>query len=238
MTFPLGIVPDNDYVPDFLGKLFQQGRFDHTLSVMTSHNQDEGSIFIPNTLITNDSSYASYLESFFLPLATNATALRYITQRLYPPIFDGSQGYTNQTERNNLTIADAIFVCNTRFINQANFVPTTYAYEWSVPPGVHGADLSYTFYDFEPVPGVNTTVAEIMQGYLTRFAETGQPNYPVLPFFNPARPGLTVQNLGSDFIGPMADESGINQLSERCQFWQDVPYLLSPQSHSKTSVEL
>lgn len=90
--------------------------------------------------------------------------------------------------------------------------------------------MVYTFYDFGPAPGINTTVAEIMQGYLTRFAETGQPNHPSLPFFNPARgPKLTVQNLGNDFVGPMLDERGIKQLSERCRFWQDVPYLLGYQ---------
>ena len=221
----LGVVPDNDYVPDLPGKLFEQGRFDHTLSVMTGHNQDEGSRFVPNTLITNESSYEAYLKSLIIPLTKNVTALNFITQTLYPPVFNGSQGYTNQTERNNLTIADATIVCNARFMDQASFVSPTYAYEWSVPPAVHGADLPYTFYDFGPVPGVNTTVAEIMQGYITRFTETGQPNAPTLPFFTPARPGLTVQNLGSDFVGPMLDEGGIKQLPERCQFWQDVPYL-------------
>ena len=225
----LGIVPDDDYVPNLPGKLFQQERFDHNLFVMTGHNQDEASRFIDNPLITNESSYAAFIESLITPLANNATALNFITQELYPPIFDGSQGYTNQTERNNLTFSDA-FVCNARFMDQASFVPGTYAYEFSVPPAIHGADVAYTFYDFGPVSGVNTTVAEIMQGYLTRFAETGQPNHPMLPFFGRARPGLTVQNLGSDFVGPMLDERGIKQLSERCRFWQDVPYLLDYQS--------
>ncbi len=225
--YSLGVVPDDDYVPDPPGKLLQQGRFDHTLSVMTGHNQDEGSRFVPNTLITDEASYVAYLKSLITPLTKNITALNLITQVLYPPVFDGSQGYTSQTERNNITIADAAFVCNARFMYQASFVPMTYAYEFSVPPAVHGVDLSYTFYDFGNVPGVNTTVAEIMQGYLTRFAETGQPNAPTLPFFTPARPGLTVQNLGSDFVGPMLDERGTSQLSKRCQFWQDAPYLLT-----------
>ena len=225
-----GVVPDGDYVPDLPSRLFKQGRFDHTLSVMTGHNQDEGSRFVPNKLITDEASYVAYLKSLITPLANNATALNLITQILYPPIFDGSQGYTSQTERNNITIADATFVCNARSIYQASFVPMTYAYEFSVPPAVHGADLSYSFYDFGDVPGVNITVAEIMQGYLTRFVETGQPNAPTLPFFAPARPGLTVQNLGSDFVGPMLDERGISQLSKRCQFWQDAPYLLNYRS--------
>ena len=131
----LGIATDDDYVPNLPGKLFQQERFDHNLFVMTGHNQDEASLFIDNPLITNEPSYAAFLESLITPLANNATALNFITQTLYPPIFDGSQGYTNQTERNNLTFSDA-FVCNARFMDQASFVPETYAYEFSVPPAV------------------------------------------------------------------------------------------------------
>lgn len=131
----LGIAPDDDYVPNLPGKLFQQDRFDHSLFVMTGHNQDEASRFIDNPLITNESSYAAWMESLITPLAKNATALNFITQELYPPIFDGSQGYTNQTERNNLTFSDA-FVCNARFMDQASFVHETYAYEFSVPPAI------------------------------------------------------------------------------------------------------
>ena len=200
---------------------------------MTGHNQDEGSRFAPNKLVTDESSYAAYLESLITPLANNATALNIITQVLYPPVFDGSQGYTNQMQRINLTIADAVLVCNARFMDQASFLPSTYAYEFSVPPAVHGADLSYTFYDFASVAGVNTTVAEILQGYITRFTETGQPNAPTLPSFTSARPGLTVQNLGSDFVGPMQDEGEITQLPERCQFWQEAPYLSRSQSYPR-----
>lgn len=223
----LGVVPDNDYVPDLPGKLFEEGRFDHALSVLTGYNQDEGSGFVPNKVITNESSYATYLKSLITPLANNPTALHYITQILYPPVFDGSQGYTDQLQRNNLTIADATFVCNARLMDQASFLPRTYAYEFSVSPALHGADLPYTFYDFGPVLGINTTVAEILQGYITRFAETGQPHALTLPFFPPARPGLTVQHLGSDFVGPMMTDGGINQPRKRCRFWQDSAYLSS-----------
>lgn len=234
--FP-GVVVDNDYVPDLPGKLLLQGHFDKSLYVMTGHNQDEGSRFVPNNLINDSSSYASYLSSFITPLATNVTALNFVTQVLYPPVFDGSQGYTNQTERNNLTVADAILVCNARAMDQASFIPTPYAYEFSIPPAVHGADLAYTFYDFGPTSGVNATVAEIMQGYITRFAETGQPNAdPSLPQFPPARPGRTVQNLGNNGVSPMLDEGGVEQLERRCLFWQDVPYLDDSQPYAKVLV--
>lgn len=187
LTHFLGVVSDDDYVPNLPGKLFEQGRSDRTLSVMTGHNQDEGSLFIPNTLVTNETSYAAFLRSLIPQLAHCATDLNYITKGLYPPVFDGSQGFTNQVERNNLTFADMALVCNARFMDQAGFHPTTYTYEYSAPPPVHGADLSYTFYDFGPVAGVNTTLAEIMQGYLIRFAETGHPNAPALPPLAAAR---------------------------------------------------
>ena len=225
----LGVVVDDNYVPDLPSRLLHQRRFDPKLSIMTGHNQDEGSRFIQNTVITNTSSYATYLGSLLTPLAGNATALNYITQILYPPNFDGSQGYTTQAERNNLTIADAAFVCNTRSLNQAAFTPPTYAYQWSVPPALHGADLTYTFYDFEPPDAsFNTTLAGIMQAYFTRFAETGQPNAPTLPVFPAARGTLTVQELGNDRVGPMADERGIRQLPHRCRFWDKAPYLPAP----------
>lgn len=179
---------------------------------MTGHNQDEGSRLVPSTLVTDEASYEAYLKSLIIPLASNASALDFISQTLYPPIFDDSQGYSNQTERNKLTIADATIVCNARFMDQASFIPQTYAYEWFVPPAVDGADLPYTFYDFGPMPSINTTVAEILQGYIARFVQTSQPNAPSLPSFPAARPGLQVQNLGNNFVGLMIDERGIRQL--------------------------
>lgn len=229
LTHLLGIVPDDDYVPNLPSKLLEQGRFDRTLSVMTGHNQDEGSIFVPSTLITNETSYTAFLKSLITQLTHNATDLNYITKVLYPPVFDGSQGYTNQVERTNLTVADMVLVCNARFLDQAGFHPKTYAYEYSAPPGVHGDDLRYTFYDFGPVAGINTTLAEIMQGYIIRFAETGQPDAPTLPSFPPSRRGRTVQNLGVDFVGPTQDERGIKQLRKRCRFLQDASYLVTDQ---------
>ena len=225
LNYFLGIVPDDDYVPDLPRELFKEGRFDHTISVMTGINADEGSFFAPNKLVTDETSYAAFLKSFIPQLANSTAHLEYITKELYPPIFDGSQGYTNQTERNNITIADMTIVCNARFLHQVSFLPTTYAYRYSATPAAHGADVRYTFYDFGPVAGINTTLAKIMQGYLTRFAETGQPNALILPPFTPARSGSRVQNLGADFVGPIRDDRRIKQLPKRCRFWQDVPYL-------------
>ena len=224
-TFFLGAVPDNDYIPTLPGKLFKQGGFDRHVSVMTGHNSDEGSRFVPNTQITDDALYAAYLGSLLLPLQNDSAALDMITKSLYPPIFNGSQGYMNQTQRNNLTIADAALVCNARFMDQAPFTWPTYAYAWSLPPGLHGADLPYTFYDFGDVPGVDTKVATTLQGYILAFTVRRDPNAPGLPHFAIAGDSGSVQNLDSQYVGPMPDEGGVKRLGERCDYWQDVPYL-------------
>lgn len=79
--------------------------------------------------------------------------------------------------------------------------PVTICIRLERPRGVRGADLSYTFYDFVLAQGVNTTLAPIMQRYLTSFAESLSPNAIDLPCFPPARPEMMVQNLGSTFIG-------------------------------------
>ena len=196
---------------------------------MTGHNGDEGSIFVPpSTDVNDDASYQDYLKSLITPLVFNASALNHITQVLYPPIFDGSQGYTTQAERTNLTIADLVFVCNTRALTQADFDVPTYGYVFSAqpPPPLHGVDLNSTFYDFGEPEGVNTTVAKALQAYIVRFAQTGSPNGPGLPDFPPVNAGTKVQNLGRDFIGPVEDEGGVKQLEDRCRYWQDAPYLM------------
>ena len=168
---------DSTYLLDALKALFQQERFDHSRSVMTGHIQDEGSLFVLNKLLTKYSSYTAYIDSLFRPVTSNRKTLDQLTQELYPPVFNGSQGYTTQTGRNDLTLAGAAVICNSRFINQASLNPAPYAYE--VPPAVHRADLPYIIYDFGDIPGINTTLAEIIQEYILRFTETGQPTPPV-----------------------------------------------------------
>ncbi|KAL9577504.1 MAG: hypothetical protein Q9212_006323 [Teloschistes hypoglaucus] len=219
-TFTFGIVSDGDYVPNLPSKLLKQGRFDQSLSIMTSHCSDEGSFFAPNTLVTDESSYKAFVTTLIPPLAEDPSSLHHITQVLYPPIFDGSHGYTNQAERNNLTIAHAVIICNARL----SF--PVYTYKFAVPPATHGSDLANTFYDKGPSEKINTTIAAILQKYILEFTETGQPNSQGLPRFDPVGKGsFTSLDIGSDFVG-MVEEARVLDLEKQCRFWQDAPYLL------------
>lgn len=225
LTATLGPVIDGNYVRDLPDRLVLEGQYDHSLHVMTSHNQDEGSRFVPNDQVTTDAAYEQFIMDTFPGLARSKDQLDTVSRVLYPPIFDGSQGYVSQAQRANLTIADAVFVCSARVLGNASFEAPPFAYEYTVPPAIHGEDLAYTFYDFGAPAGLNTTVATTLQQYITNFALYGNPNARGLPQFSSDRDGSLVQNIGVTGIGPLKDEGGIAQLNARCQFWQHALYV-------------
>lgn len=50
-----------------------------------------------------------------------------------------------------------------------------YAYEFVVPPAIHGSDIPYTFYN-GPTPSVDAPVAAIIQHAIAGFAKNGVPD--------------------------------------------------------------
>lgn len=177
---------------------------------MTGHNSDEGLLFASPFVKTNR-EYERYLRTL-LPALSNM-AVSTISNKLYPAIFNGSFGYTDQLGRLDLTLAEATIVCNARFLDNA--FDESYAYEFSVNPGIHLAELAYTFYDPAAGAGVNVSLAKVMQAYFTEFAAKGSPDGPGLPLF-PTDENWTVQNLNSTNFGPMKDPAS----AKRCAWWQ------------------
>lgn len=214
-TFPFGPVIDGSYLRDLPSVLLKEGRYDHSLKIVTGHCSDEGLLFT-SPFIADSASYANYLKRVFPDISTSS--LSYIQYVLYPPVFDGSYGYRTQMGRTDLTIGDVAIVCNARYLDHA--FPGQYAYEFTVPPGFHAEDTSYVFYDSGADPGVNITLAVLLQRYITRFADTGNPNGPGLPKFVTSSDEI-VQNLNSSYIGPIQDEARIGQ---RCDWWQKGLY--------------
>jgi len=223
-SFTYGPAVDGDFVPKLPGELLLHGQFDQSLKVMVGHNSAEG-LFFASPFITNETSFVNYVSQS-IPAATTAT-VNYITQTLYPPIFDGSYGYTNQLERISLLASEFSFTCNTRYLDLA-YWNQTYSYFFTVPPGLHGDDVAYTFFNGDTTTSdaglpVDATVANALQRYITEFAMTGQPNEPGVPFFPIYGANSSTQVLNNSATeGTQVTDTAANA---RCSFWQKALYI-------------
>ncbi|KAJ5884674.1 hypothetical protein N7495_009184 [Penicillium taxi] len=220
-SFAYSPAVDGTFVPKMPGQLLLEGNFAHDLSVMVGHNADEGLLFVSPDSRTS-AGLAVMLEQNFPNVKKHVT--EYVTEVLYPPVYNGSYGYTNSVERTSLVISDVIFQCNTKYLNWA-YDNNTFAYEFSISPAVHGQDLAYTFYN----KGVastsefgmsNATVAYALQDYITSFAQFGVPRSSVAPSLELYGQDGDLMNLESTTIQPVIDS--IN--NARCRFWQTAPY--------------
>lgn len=224
--FVYGPSVDGDFVPALPGQLLARGQFDKNVSVMTGHNANEGLLFTSPS-INNNSALDTYLKTSFPALNYMPETLNYITQVLYPPIFDGSQAqnYTNQIGRVEAILSEFVFTCNAVWLNEA-YNNQTHAYLFDVSPSLHGQDIAYTYYNGNgsATPGAgglslgvqSVPVALAMQEYITEFAKTGNPNIRGEPFFPMYGSNATVLALGPRSIGPIRDPAA----SARCAWWQ------------------
>ncbi|KAE9363855.1 alpha/beta-hydrolase [Stipitochalara longipes BDJ] len=220
--FTFGPVIDSTYVRSLPGVSLLEGHFDSSVKVMVGHNSEEGELFT-SPFIQTQEEYVAAIQQIF-PTASEAV-ISYVTETLYPPTFDGSYGYLNQIERTALTVSDITITCNTRYLDVA-FKNETYSYIFSVPNGLHGEDVAYTFFNGDistgdEGPPVIATLAGIFQDYLTGFAVKGTPNANGLPWFPMYGENETVKNVEySDLnvveVDPMANA--------RCAYWQSAAY--------------
>jgi carboxylesterase type B len=223
-TFTFGPVVDGDFVPKLPGELLLHGQFDKTLNIMVGHNLDEGLLFT-SPFIQNETAFDNFVRQT-VPAATPAT-VNLITETLYPPVFNGSYGYTNQLERTALIVSEFSFTCNTRYLDLA-FRNKTFSYYFTVPPGLHGEDIAYTFFNGDtstPDDGtaVNATVARALQHYITEFTMSGKPNEAGEPFFPIYGTNSSTEVLvnGPGFGTQVTDTAA----NARCAFWQKALYI-------------
>lgn len=220
--FTYGPVVDGSFVPALPGQLLLSGDFDHNLNIMVGHNANEGLVFTSPDSI-NRTGLAIQMKTLSPNTPTNVSD--FVLDVLYPPVYNGSYGYTDSIARTALVISDLIFQCNTDYINRA-FYNETYAYEFSIPPALHGQDVSYTFYNngsssSSSLSGVaNVTVALAMQDYFTSFVQHGAPKSHLAPVFRKHGQHAQLMNIGNHTIQPTRDPTN----NARCRFWQTAPY--------------
>lgn len=218
-TFVYGPVVDGVFAPSLPGQLLSRGQFAQNVTVMVGHNAQEAPSFTP-PYIETDSDLKDWAKLNF-PGISDAVA-DYIGETLYPAVYDGSQTYSSSIERAIRIVSDSAFVCNTNYIN-TGFKNQTWAYEFQVPPALHGQDISYTFYQGT---GTNLSaaliapVADVFQGYITNFAKNGNPNGPGLPYFPMQGANATMQGINATYIQPQTDDTA----NARCAWWQKALY--------------
>lgn len=219
-TFTWAPGPDGSFVPALPGTLLAQGGFDKSVRIMTAWNHNETQYFTSQDNV-NDTVFVENLRTTF-PAAQDSV-IDYISEVLYPPVFDVSQPYTSFFERAKLSLAEAGFVCNTYYLQQAfrKLTAPTYGYKFSMPPSFHGYDVFFTFFN-----GPNEMVSDLapvalmLQRYLVSFALTGNPNAQATLDMPVYGKGLLLDFNATNGLDIIHDPS----INERCEWWQKALY--------------
>ncbi|KAI9055325.1 hypothetical protein LZ554_000285 [Drepanopeziza brunnea f. sp. 'monogermtubi'] len=231
--FSFGPVIDptpGSYVPDIPIRLIANGSY-HNVSIMVGHTSNEGILFTPPFIQTQEESIE--LFSLLFPGANEST-ISTIVDDLYPPVYNGTYGYKNAIDRTSLAVSNFLVTCNSYYL--AKTLPSSYGYIFQAPPGLHGQDIAYTFFNgdnstLNEGAVVNTTVATAFQRYLTSFAMTGLPVAEGVPDFTMYGDNSTVSSISSHVIFiPEIGEHIVDPgaMEEQCQLWAEAPYYNTP----------
>ncbi|EQB56328.1 hypothetical protein CGLO_03680 [Colletotrichum gloeosporioides Cg-14] len=222
-SYGFGPSVDGDFVTQDPKAALSQGLFDTSVRVMIGQNSNEGLLF--TAPIHTDAEYLGFVRNNF-PTAREE-AIDQIANELYPAIFDGSKGYTDQVGRAALTMGEGTFVCNAHALNQAYGNHSSYLFDMF--PGLHAQDVEYTFYNpgvpYPALPvltqwGDNETVAIAMQDYFTSFtargfAESQEDGVDSLAIYGP---DSTLTVLSNDGVYTAPDPAA----NDRCAWWETV----------------
>ncbi|EHK46828.1 hypothetical protein TRIATDRAFT_194942 [Trichoderma atroviride IMI 206040] len=166
---------DGDLIPGPPTQLLLEGSFTQGIELLSSHASCEGALFVNPQTIGNDKALLQEFQRLF-PLVPKEKFI-FMVESLYPPIYDGSYPYTSDVQRAVLMTNEFFFAAAQQTLLQETIHHGTavYAYEFAVPPAIHGSDIPYTFYD-GPTPNVDASVATTIQHAIAGFAKNGMPD--------------------------------------------------------------
>ncbi|KAI5276034.1 carboxylesterase family protein-like protein [Aureobasidium subglaciale] len=225
-----GPVPDGDIVPAIPGQLLANGLYDTTVkSLMTGHTLNEGLGFV-DPAVQNNTAFMDQVIGYSPALSSYPEMLSYITETLYPPIFNGTeaQSYTTQLLRAAAFNSELSYTCNCYYLNKA-FANSSYGYEFAVLPSLHAESSGSIFYQGDQLAQnaavfidwtstlSSAQIAYAMQSYVSRFITSGNPN----------KEGVAAFDVyGEDSSSLIINTTGIvngraSTANERCVFWQE-----------------
>jgi carboxylesterase type B len=221
---------DGIFTPALPGNLLAAGAFDKTLNLMMGTNHNEAGDVVEHGA-TLDADYFDRMLEYFMPVAK--PRVREHIKNHYAPPDDSLAGtilqygeryetysmnapyYSTWPSLINSFINDAAYICHTNNLARA-FNNQTYSYLFSVPPGTHGVDTPYVFFN-GPNPAVqNETLAGIVQRYITNFVRLGNPNGVGLPDMPLYGKNNIVTNINITSIKNIIDPAA----KEACYWWQ------------------
>lgn len=156
---------------------------------MTGNNAQEGDIFVPQDITTED-DLATWLQlsfpllqppditkilSYYPP--SNETTARFATAGdSGPTAVETSQTATGNHQRANLIYGETTFVCPSYWLADAYTTPnrTSFKYQYSVPIALHGQDIQA--YLGTPGPNIGPDMVLAFQRIWGNFITTGNPS--------------------------------------------------------------
>ncbi|KAK3317965.1 Carboxylesterase [Apodospora peruviana] len=220
--FTFGPNVDGLLIPSPLPTSLVKGRVDRNVEVIAAYNIAEGLLFTDPRV--QDNTAFKDLFSSLMP-SIPAAKVNTLATTIYPEDFSGAQPYRTQTERMTLAISESLILCNAFALHLA-YQNQSRAYEFSVFPGIHASDVSYTFFNGGDSPTdsfgvpINTAVAQTMQRYFADFAMVGAgpgSSANAIPLYTALARTLNITDGGNAVVTDPA-------ANRRCRFWVEGLY--------------
>ncbi|KAF8246312.1 alpha/beta-hydrolase [Wilcoxina mikolae CBS 423.85] len=253
-TFGFGPGVDNTFIRDLPGVELAKGNYWKNVTVFFGHTNHEGMIFADPSELSESQVDELFATNFPAMTASNLQVLNQLYPKppslqsvlpilspllpSLPPSLPNPENFIRVSD----VIGDWVINCNTRYLAKA-YAGRAYGYRFSVPPGLHGSDVPYTFYstDFNflnifqvDVPGIDTltrkNVATALQSYLTSFVRTGNPNtyrefdnlIPHTVDVPPATVAQFVKVVDINVLKFQVVDDNPESRRDRCDFWQSA----------------
>lgn len=213
----------------------------HLNSIILTHTLDEGALFIPNTLKT-DQDFNKFLSDLIPPYAAARLKPQIIAR--YPPARPNNRGsiYSTEGERAKALFNDVVFLCNIRALTNA-YSGKNFNLQYSIAPYFHTADgpanCDFPGFDVSLLNNGFLSVisaadfsafSRVYQSYQVSLARSGDPNifresfgrFPAIRWPRPDNSGDALTGVLNATMRGFEVVTDEETRKSKCQFWQTI----------------